>query len=153
HGRNIPFLPIVELFRAYFGIARDDDERAAREKIAGRMVLLDRAFADSLSLVFDFLEVGESAKADQRFEGDARQRQLVTIMRQLLLSLSASEPTVTLIEDLHWLDAASAEFLAQLIEVSTGNRNLLLLNFRPEFRAEWMAKTWYRQIALAPLGR
>ena len=42
HGRNIPFLPILELFRAYFGITSEDDDRSAREKIAGRMVLLDQ---------------------------------------------------------------------------------------------------------------
>jgi class 3 adenylate cyclase len=153
HGRNIPFLPIVELFRSCFGIARDDDDRAAREKIAGRMVLLDRAFADSLPVVFDFLEVSDASRPTVRLEGEARQRQLLSILRQLLLSLSKDEPTVTLIEDLHWLDAASADFLAQLVELSSGNRNLFLLNFRPEFRAEWMAKSWYRQIALAPLGR
>ena len=32
HGRNIPFLPILELFRAYFGITVEDDDRErARE--------------------------------------------------------------------------------------------------------------------------
>ena len=35
HGRNIPLLPILELFRAYFGITTQDDARNAREKIAG----------------------------------------------------------------------------------------------------------------------
>ena len=28
----------------------------------------------------------------------------------------------------------------------------MLLNFRPEFHAEWMQASWYRQIPLAPLG-
>jgi adenylate cyclase len=29
---------------------------------------------------------------------------------------------------------------------------MLLVNFRPEFRADWTQRSWYRQIALAPLG-
>lgn len=27
------------------------------------------------------------------------------------------------------------------------------MNFRPEYRAEWMQKSWYRQIPLTPLRR
>jgi predicted ATPase len=30
-------------------------------------------------------------------------------------------------------------------------RSLLLVNFRPEYRADWMARTWYQQLALRPL--
>jgi hypothetical protein len=41
HGKNIPFLPILEVFRAYFGITAQDDDRTSREKIAGRLVVLD----------------------------------------------------------------------------------------------------------------
>ena len=31
-------------------------------------------------------------------------------------------------------------------------RTLLLVNFRPEYHADWMQKSWYRQIPLTPLG-
>jgi predicted ATPase len=27
------------------------------------------------------------------------------------------------------------------------------VNFRPEYRADWMQKSWYRQIPLTPLGK
>ena len=60
---------------------------------------------------------------------------------------------MTLIEDLHWLDAASEEFLEHMVDARAGSRNLLLLNFRPEYHADWMQKSWYRQIPLTPLGR
>ncbi|NIV76398.1 MAG: hypothetical protein GWN37_16650, partial [Gammaproteobacteria bacterium] len=35
HGRNVPFLPILQVFRAFYGITEQDDDRSAREKIAG----------------------------------------------------------------------------------------------------------------------
>jgi class 3 adenylate cyclase len=57
HGKLIPFLPIVELFRAFFRISDQDGSEAAREKIAGRMLLLDEGLKDALPLVFDFLDV------------------------------------------------------------------------------------------------
>ena len=63
-------------------------------------------------------------------------------MRQVIQSVSEEQPTVTLIEDLHWMDEASEEFLAQMVEARQGSRNLLLLNFRPEYNAEGMKKSW-----------
>jgi adenylate cyclase len=153
HGKNIPFLPILEVFRAYFGITLEDDDRGAREKIAGRMVLLDSHFADALPLIFDFLGVADPQRPAPRLDPEARQRQLLAVMRQVIQSVSEAQPTVTLIEDLHWMDDASGEFLAQMVDARAGSRNLLLLNFRPEYHAEWMQKSWYRQIPLTPLGR
>jgi len=153
HGRNIPFLPILDLFRAYFNISVEDDDRSSREKIAGRMVVLDQSFADVLPLVYDFLGVGDPERPAPRLDPQARQRQLIGLMRHLIQTASATQPTVTMIEDLHWLDAASAEFLEQMVDARAGSRSLLLVNFRPEYRAEWMQKSWYRQIPLAPLGR
>jgi adenylate cyclase len=152
HGRNIPFLPILELFRAYFGITSEDDDRSAREKIAGRMVLLDQKFADALPLLFDFLGVADPQRPAPRLDPEARQRQLLAVMHQVIQSVSETQTMVTMIEDLHWLDAASGEFLEHMVEAQGGSRNLLLLNFRPEYHAEWMQKSWYRQIPLTPLG-
>jgi class 3 adenylate cyclase len=152
HGRNIPYLPILELFRAYFGITLQDDDRSAREKIAGRMVLLDQKFAEALPLLFDFLGVADPQDPAPRLDPEARQRQLIGVMRQVIQSVSEAQPMVTLIEDLHWLDAASGEFLEHMVDAQAGSRRLLLVNFRPEYRAEWMQKSWYRQIPLTPLG-
>ncbi len=153
HGKNIPLLPILEVFRAYYGVTIEDDDRSAREKIAGRMVLLDNSFAGALPLLFDFLGVSDPQHQAPRLDPEARQRQLLAVMRQVIQSVSEAQPTVTLIEDLHWIDDASGEFLAQMVDARAGSRNLLLLNFRPEYHAEWMQKSWYRQIPLTPLGR
>ena len=41
HGKSIPFMPVLQMLRAFFGIGDRDPERIAREKIAGRALLLD----------------------------------------------------------------------------------------------------------------
>jgi len=53
HGKNIPYLPILQVFRGYYGIAEQDDDRTAREKIAGRLLLLDETFREVLPVLFD----------------------------------------------------------------------------------------------------
>ena len=57
HGRRIPLLPVVDMLRGYFGIGEDDDSRLAREKIAGRLLLIDEAFRETLPVLFGFLGV------------------------------------------------------------------------------------------------
>src|SRR5262249_22263326 len=46
HGKAVPFLPVLDLLRGYFGVTEQDSPRAARDKIAGRMVLLDATLTE-----------------------------------------------------------------------------------------------------------
>ncbi len=151
YGRNIPYLPMLELFRSWFGITEQDAEQSAREKIAGRLLLLDESFRDMLPLLFEFLGVPDPERPAPRVDADSRQRQLFAVLRRLVREGAAGQPTVTLIEDLHWIDPASDAFLAQWVEAIEKSRGLLVVNLRPEYRAEWMARSCYHQIALAPL--
>jgi tetratricopeptide (TPR) repeat protein len=64
----------------------------------------------------------------------------------------AANRLVTLIEDLHWIDAASEALLEQWVDAIAGSSSLLIVNFRPEYHATWTAKSYYRQIPLAALG-
>ena len=41
HGKTIPYVPILELWRSYFGITERDSNEDARRKIAGTLLLLD----------------------------------------------------------------------------------------------------------------
>jgi len=152
HAKSVPLLPVLQLLRAYFEIGERDSERTARERIAGKLVLLDESFDDDLPLIFDFLAVPDPERPPPRMDPEARQRQLLALIKRLFRAESAREPGVTLFEDLHWLDPASEVFLANQVEAVQGTRSLVVLNFRPEYHAPWMSRSYYRQIALAPLG-
>ncbi|MEO8093287.1 MAG: adenylate/guanylate cyclase domain-containing protein, partial [bacterium] len=151
HTKSVPLLPILQLMRDYFDIADHDSDQASRERIAGKLLLLDEAFADDLPLIFDFLGVPDPDRPATRMDPEARQRQVLGLAKRLIRAQSAREPGVTLFEDLHWIDPATEVFLANHVEAVQGTRSLTILNFRPEYQAPWMSKSYYRQIALAPL--
>ncbi|MEZ0174846.1 MAG: adenylate/guanylate cyclase domain-containing protein [Candidatus Reddybacter sp.] len=153
HGRNIPLLPILELFRGYLGVTALDDNQEAREKIIAKTILFDQTFTDAVALLLDFLGVTDPKHPAPKLGApEVRQRQLIALMQELIRSASKQQPTIILIENLHWLDDASSEFLEQLVDANIDNRCLLLLNFRPEYHAQWMQKSGYRQIPLTSLG-
>jgi class 3 adenylate cyclase/tetratricopeptide (TPR) repeat protein len=152
HGKTIPYIPVLELFRAYFGIFERDTAVEARRKIAGGLLLLDEGFREFLPLVFEFLAVPDPKNPAPEMDAQVKQRQIYGFLRTLVRARSAAEPAVILVDDLHWVDDASDAFLAELFEAIEGTRTLCLVNFRPEYSAAWMHKASYQQIALKPLG-
>jgi adenylate cyclase len=151
HGKAIPFLPILDLFRGYFSITEQDSDLAIREKITGRMLVLDETLHDALAAVFEFLGAPDPDQPAPRIDPDARQRQLFAIVKRVTEAHSRREPGVTLLEDLHWFDRGSEAFLEVLVETATKTRNLVIVNFRPEYHADWMQKSYYQQLSLQPL--
>ena len=152
HGKTVPFLPLLELLREYFGLSDRDGDAEARQKIAGTALLLDEAFREMLPLLFDFLGVPDPEQPAPSIEAEGRQRQLFAFVRRLVQVRSEREPGILFVDDLHWIDPASDAFLAQIVEAVSGTRTLLLVNFRPEYHADWMSKSLYQQLPLVPLG-
>jgi class 3 adenylate cyclase len=152
HARSVPLLPILAWLRDSFAITDDDAPAQAREKIAGRVVLLDPALLDDLGLLFDFLEVPDPARPAPPLGPEARQRRILDVLRRVTNRRSERETLVVVLEDLHWFDPQSAAFLERLIPSYPGTRTLVVTNFRPEFQAAWMGHSYYRQMPLAPLA-
>jgi class 3 adenylate cyclase/tetratricopeptide (TPR) repeat protein len=152
HGREIPFMPVLQMLRSYFGIADGDADRIVREKIAGRALLLDPDFAEELPVLFDFLGVPDPDRPLPKLSAEARQRALQSVVCHLVRAPKRREPIVTVIEDLHWMDAGSAAMLGELLDAVEGTPTLVVVNFRPEYERPWTGPPDYHQIALEPLG-
>ena len=150
HGKNIPFLPILQIFRQYFGISEQDSDRTAREKIAGRLLLIAEDFREFLPVMFDFMAVPDPENPAPSMDPDARQRKLFNVLHRVVERGKGA--SINLIEDLHWIDAGSEAWVEQMVDAVSGSQNLLIVNFRPEYHAKWMQKPWYRQLPLLPLG-
>jgi len=152
HGKLLPFQPLVELLRAIFGLREHDTASEARQKIAGALVLLDRRFDEVLPTVFELLGVPDPQRPAPVADPADRRRQIFAIIARLVRALGEREPSVVLLEDLHWFDDATVAFLDTLVEAIAGTKTILLVNFRPEFRASWMGRATYQQLPLLPLG-
>jgi len=151
HGREIPFMPVLQMLRSYFGIADSDSERVVREKIAGRTLLLDPAFADDLPVLFDFLGVPDPERPLPQLSAEARHRALRGVVCRLVRAPNRRDPIVTVIEDLHWMDDASAVLLGELLGSVEGTQTLAIVNYRPEYIPNRTGPPGYRQISLEPL--
>jgi adenylate cyclase len=58
-------------------------------------------------VLFDFLGVSDPGRSTPRMDPEARQRRFLALLKRVARAQSAREPSVTLVEDLHWLDPAA----------------------------------------------
>ena len=152
HGRAVPLQPILEFYREIFGSAPDDTDAQARQKIAGTIAQIGaRGARRSLPLLFDFMRVPDPAQPAPDLAPDERLRTLIALLRRLTAARSRREPAVLVFEDLHWIDPDTEAIVEGIVDAAAGTRTLVLLNFRPEYRASWIGRTHYQQIALRPL--
>jgi class 3 adenylate cyclase/tetratricopeptide (TPR) repeat protein len=152
HGYATPYHPILELLRDYLGIKAAQPLDEARDQVAKAIASLPAA-GDTLPLLLEFLGLTDPAHPAPRLDPAARKVRLIELVRNIVRSGRREHPTVVLVEDLHWIDAASAEFVETMVDAVIGTTTLLLFNFRHDHAAPWMQRTHYRQISLSSLNR
>lgn len=76
---------------------------------------------------------------------------------QLLLdwirACSERQPVLFVVEDLHWVDPSTMEFLERLVNQGLSDRILTLLTFRPEFETPWKSLAHQTSVALNRLTK
>jgi adenylate cyclase len=65
HGKNIPFMPILQAMRGYFRIARGDDDRTARELIEETGARVCEPLLHERRAELARLDGDEAARADE----------------------------------------------------------------------------------------
>ncbi len=153
HGKASAFLPVIDLLWNYFKISSDDDERARREKITGRVLALDRSLEEALPYLYALLGLSDANSPLGEMEPETRKRRALEAIKRILLRESLDQPLIVIFEDLHWVDDETQGFLNLLADSIGTARILMLVNYRPEYSHQWNSKTYYTQLRLDPLGR
>jgi class 3 adenylate cyclase/tetratricopeptide (TPR) repeat protein len=151
YGRATPYLPVIDLLKAYFRVQDRDAHRGLREKVVGTLLGLDPSLAPTLPALLALLDVPGTDPEWVALEPAQRRQRTLEAVKRLLLRESQAQPLIVIVEDLHWIDGETQRLLDSLIESLPGARLLLLVNWRPEYRHGWDAKSYYSQLRLDAL--
>ena len=104
HAKASSYLPVVDLLHSYFKIASNDDERTRREKIAGRIAILDRSLEDTIPYLFALLGIAEDHDPLAQMDAQVKKRRTLDAIKRILMHESLNQPLIVIFEDLHWVD-------------------------------------------------
>jgi class 3 adenylate cyclase len=145
HAGDIHFYVVSQLLRAGIGITDLDDQAArarVREQVSG-------ADAEDLVLLDDLLGVADPEVPLPQINPDARRRRLTALINSM--TLARTKPTLFIIEDVHWIDAASEAMVADFVSIIPRTPTMVLITSRPEYGGVLTRVHTAQTIALAPL--
>ena len=146
--------PVIELVQRALACERDDTPVTQREKLAAALAAYRFVRDDTVPLLATLLSIplGDDAPPLTLSPQQQKQRTLDTLVAWLLEEASR-QPVLFLVEDLHWVDPSTLEWLALLVEQAPTARLLLLLTCRPEFQPPWAPRTHLTSLTLSRLRR
>ena len=151
YGHHTPYFPLLALLRQWWGIAEGDSHVVRTVKSREGLHQAGLRPDDWTPAVLHILGgaagmVLETARSPQEVRG-----RTFAVLHRLFMQSSRQQPLVVAVENLHWIDATSEEYLTALVERLSGVRLLLLVTYRPGYRPPWQTVSSVTQLALAPL--
>jgi len=153
YSQSTPLFPIVAMIERQLGFTREssaeDKQAAIGRRLAKRGVWSDEAEA----LIADLLSVPRAS--DDLLANytplKRRERTLHTLLTWLL-AIAHDGPTLWLIEDVHWIDPTTLEFITSMLQSLPEDPLFVILTSRPDFAAPWNVNGKASLIQLGRLG-
>ena len=132
-GRHTPYLPWLDILRAFFGFDPADSNHVRLEKIEALLVESDPTWRDWTVLLGRLLglEVEETGLV-RGLDAQTRQRMIFRVVAGLVGHVAGEQPLLLVIDDLQWADDTSVALVNQVARQVTGRPLLLVLAHRPE---------------------
>jgi class 3 adenylate cyclase/tetratricopeptide (TPR) repeat protein len=151
-GEATPYLPVIDLLKAYFKIQDRDNQRDIREKVTGKLLTLDRTLERALPAFLSLLDVAVEDQQWQNLDPPQRRQGTLEVIKRLLLRESQVQLLLLVFENLHWIDSETQAVLDSLVDSLPTARLLLIVSYRPgEYQHNWGSKTYYSQLRIDPL--
>ncbi len=130
--------PVIDLLEGLLGFRRDEPPEARDRKLVEALAPYASHLPDGLPLVGALLSIPLGASvASLRLAPERQKERTLEVLLGILLRMSEDKPVVLVIEDAHWADPSTLQFLGLVMGRITAARVLVLVTFRPEFTPTW----------------
>ncbi|MBC8350838.1 MAG: protein kinase [Planctomycetes bacterium] len=147
--------PATEYFVRQLAVDRDNDPVQKLAKLVAYVESSQMPDSDeAIALLGSLLSI----PLDDRFTPleltpQRQKEKTLELLLDWIHNQAAQQPLLFIVEDLHWIDPSTIEFLGQLVEQGQGDSLLMVFTFRPDFQPPWSSLTHQTQIGLNRLRK
>jgi tetratricopeptide (TPR) repeat protein len=142
--------PIIEMMERRLAFTRDLTVEEKLGRLEAELVRVGLPAASTAPLLASLLSLPLGERYPPLDLVPQRQRQATfDVLAQWLLAYTKDHPVLFVIEDLHWADPSTLEFLGIVLRRETSDPIMVLLVHRPEFKPPWE----HPRLAQLTLGR
>jgi transcriptional regulator with AAA-type ATPase domain/tetratricopeptide (TPR) repeat protein len=152
YGSTIPYLPVRDLIRGLCRISEAEDAAGVGEKIRRTLERVGVGPDKLAPYLLDLLGHQDGAEGLEGVPPETIKGGIAEALRQMILGASLGQPLLVVIEDLHWIDRASEELVASLVDGLPGAAVLFVVTHRPGYEPPWANRSFATQLSLPPLS-
>ena len=154
HRGDSALYPVIAQLERAAGFGHDDLPAAKLEKVETLLRQSGEVSDETLALMADLLSVPYEGRYPALPSDAQRKREMtLTALLKQLEGLAARRPVLMIFEDAHWADSTSLELLDRTIDRADRLSVLVVVTFRPEFRAPWVGRAGVTSLAVNRLAR
>ncbi len=147
--------PMIEMLeRVALRFEREESPPQKLSKLEGFVVQYGLPLPETVPLLAALLSLPLSADyAPLTMAPEQQKQQTLHALLTILLRIAAQQPVLFVMEDLHWVDPTTTEFLTLVVDQGPTARILALWTCRPDFSPPWTGRSHLTQVTLPRLPR
>ena len=154
HFQDTALYPAINFYERALAFGREEPPQVRFDRLVHRLEQYGLARPEAMQLWASLLSLPTPDRYPALSISPVRQREeTFRAMLEWLHTRAARKPILFVVEDLHWVDASTLEFLGQFLAEGLHDSILTLLTFRPEFQTPWPAVAHQTSLALNRLTR
>src|SRR5499426_132263 len=152
HTALYPMIDLLE--RVALRFEREESLPQKISKLEGFLVQYGLPLAETVPLLAALLSLPLPADyAPLTVSPERQKQQTLHALLTILLRRAVQQPVLFVMEDLHWVDPTTLEFLSLLVEQGPTARLLALFTCRPDFSPPWTGRASLTQVTVHRLPR
>jgi len=155
YHQNSAFYPVIDLLeRPILQFEQDDGPTEKLSRLEGFLVQYGFVLPEVVPVFSDLLSIPLDRKYPPSALSPERQKQLIfETMLGVLLEVASRQPLLLVMEDLHWADPTTLEFLNLIVDQLATTRIFALFTFRPDFNPPWGPRAYLTNLMIHRLTR
>jgi class 3 adenylate cyclase/predicted ATPase len=146
---DTPLYPVTDLLPLVFGWNGDDSVDSKLGKLEQHLAQYEVPLADTVPLLASLLSLPVPDRYSlPPMSPERHRRRTIDAVLALLLATAARQPVLLIVEDLHWVDPSTIEFLTLLLDQVPTAPLFALFTTRPSFQAPWPARSHFMVLSL-----